>query len=137
MRIPPGNIYSGDRIRAVFTNPTELAFRKGNVRNHYPITVNGKMFADVEAWYQHAKRNSGHMDFSELQDLLVQGIKIKLLTYPEIVEAIDDSGGEEWIRQCSHFTGARTAGYKRWEGRGGESAFIRCLLRAYQEIKEG
>lgn len=36
-----GNIWSGSKTFAVFTNPTELAYRKGNLKHHYPIVFNG------------------------------------------------------------------------------------------------
>lgn len=130
MKIPPGNISSNDPLRAVFTNPTEIAFHKGNLKYHYPIKMDGSTWKDVEEWYQTTKNQSPMMNFERLQRLMILGMKVKLYTYPQILDAITDSGGEEWIKQCSHIVYGG-----RWEGHGLESAFIRCLLIAYQEVK--
>ena len=51
-KFSPGNIWSGSSQLAVLTNPTELAFRKGNLKHHYPVEYSGKTFADVEAAYK-------------------------------------------------------------------------------------
>lgn len=134
MKIPPGNIYSGDPLRAVFTNPTELAFKKGSLRQHYPIYYNKVKFVDVEEAYQIIKRISPWMSFEKLQDLIVDLIEIKLRTYPLLVQTITESGGDDWILACSHFTYAKTDDFRRWEGTGEESAFICCLLKAYQRL---
>ena len=135
MKIEPGNIWSGDRLRAVFTNPTELAKRKGNLKHSYPVVFRGKSYPDVESVYQSYKLECGkYLSFEELQALMVEAIACKLIQYPILVEVISENGGEDWINGCSHFTGARSKSFQRWEGNGIESAFIRCLLSAYQQV---
>lgn len=51
MKLPAGNIYSGSRMLAVLTAPTELARRKGNLRNSYPVMLDWVEYADVETAY--------------------------------------------------------------------------------------
>jgi hypothetical protein len=114
-----GNIWSGDKKLAVLTNPTELAFRKGNLKRHYPVEFNGETYPDVEAAYQ---KNKGYNDKAVLMTEL---IRIKFVTYPEILEAVIASGGESFLKACSHFTGSKN---KYWEGNGFESKFICCLV---------
>jgi len=136
MKLEPGNIWSGSDTLAVFTNPTELAWRKGKLKRHYPVVFRGETWEDVEAIYQGIKKRSRWMSFEELQELMVEAITAKLQQYPQLVKAVDDSGGGTWILECSHFSGARTDSFKRWEGEGRDSAFIRCLYKAYRQVKK-
>lgn len=132
MIMKPGNIWSGDRERAVLTNPTVLAKRKGNLRGDYSIVVDGVRYADVEEYYQRNKVGINLADFEALKDIVIRGIVCKLEQYPRILKVIDDSGGENFIAACSHIVTGRS----RWEGKGIESGFIECLLRAYKIVKE-
>lgn len=132
VKLSPGNIWSGNRTLAVFTNPTELAFWKGNLKHHWPVEFLGRMYDDVEAAY-HAFKQPWH-SFEDLQDAMVDMIACKFRTYPVLQDSIRISGGADWIKQCYHLTGARTKGFKRWEGQGLESAFIRCLHRAFEQV---
>jgi len=127
-KFTPGNIWSGNKALAPLTNPTELAFRKGNVRKHYPVAFRGRTFEDAEAAFN--AHNAG-LSFAELQELCIQVIAAKFQQYPHLHRKIHELGGRDWIKQCSHFTYARTDAFKRWEGKGVQSAFIRCLLAAY------
>lgn len=119
----PGNIWSGDKRLAVLTNPTELAFRKGSLRRHYGIMFNDEAYADVEAAYKANK------EYNDKAALMTELIRIKFLTYPEIMEAVIASGGVEFLEACSHFTGARS---KYWEGDGIKSKFICCLVEGFR-----
>ena len=130
MKLSPGNIWSGNSKLAVFTNPTELAFRKGNLKNHYPITYLGKQYPDSEAAYQAHTRNC-KADFEKCKAVCVDILIAKLEQYPALVETIWQSGGIDWIEKCSHIVGAKTSNFKRWEGCGGKSAYIDCLAKAY------
>lgn len=130
-RINPGNIWSGSKTLAVFTNPTELAFRKGNLRFHYPIEFNGIVYNDVEAAYQSNKFGS----LNERAAFITELIIIKLKTYPIIADTIEFNGGVDWLEKCSHWTSAKNKGFKAWEGDGSDSLFIRCLIAAYKQIK--
>jgi len=127
IRIPPGNIYSGDPIRAVFTNPTEIARWKGNLKHSYPITFRGRVYSDAEHAYKAYKPQA-----SDLYQLCIEIIVAKFEQYPSLVDTIEANGDEEWIKRCSHHVYGKS---KFWEGDGLESGFIRCLLAAYQIIR--
>ena len=132
VKLNPGNIYSGNRKLAVFTNPTELAFRKGNLRHHYPITFNGVVYADAEAAYQ--KTVYGRKDdFDFCKATCVKVLEAKLKQYPIIFDSIKLSGGLKWIARCEHIVHARTSNFKRWEGVGRNSVFINCLYKAFEK----
>jgi hypothetical protein len=129
MRLLPGNIFSGDPSRAVFTNPTEIARWKGTLKHHYPVVFRGIKFIDAERAYRVFKDQA-----SDRYQLCTEIIIAKLEQYPLLVETIDESGGEDWIKQCSHHVYNKS---KFWEGSGLKSGFIRCLLAAYKNIKNG
>lgn len=122
-KIPPGNIWSGDKLRAVFTNPTEIAFRKGNLKEHYPIEFRGKKFADAEEAYKAHKAEA-----DDKYELCTEILIDKFKQYPILADTIKANGGKEWIEKCSHHVYDKCA---YWEGDGIKSGFIRCLLRAY------
>lgn len=133
------NIYSGseelDGLAATLTNPTELSYKKGNIEKHYPIEFRGSEYPDAEAaFWDHAEDKE--LSFEEQQKLCAEVITAKLDQYPELVEAIDRQGGAAWLEKCRHSVGARSEKFRRWEGRGRDSAFIRCLIDAYERIKE-
>jgi hypothetical protein len=126
MKLDAGNIWSGSRQLAVLTNPTCLAKRKGCLRGDYPITTDdGTTYPDIEAAY-HAIGWGRKSDMKFLSDLMVSLMVKKFKQYPQIREAVKDSGGVPWLRRCSH----RVNG-GRWEGAGESSPFIACLIRAY------
>ena len=130
------NIYSGSKefngLGASLTNPTELSYKKGNIKRHYPVEFRGRKHRDAEtAFWKHAKK----LSFEEQQKPCTEIIVAKLNQYLELVKAIDQHGGVEWLEKCRHFTGARSEKFKQWEGHGKNSAFIRCLTNAYKRIK--
>ena len=124
MKLAAGNIWSGDKLRAVFTNPTEIAHRKGNLKKRYPVHFRNQKFADAEEAYKFFKPSA-----EDLYELCTEIIIAKLQQYPILVTTIRDSGGEDWIKKCSHHVYDKS---KFWEGDGENSGFIRCLLKAYQ-----
>ena len=131
----PGNIWSGSKDLARFTNPTELARKKGRLTTSYPITWRGQQWPDVETAYQETKRNSQQMTLKERAYLLVEIMETKFRTYPQLVEEIRAAGGQQWIIRCSHYTGPLVEHHANvWVGNGPESMFIRCLSEVYRRI---
>lgn len=130
-KLSPGNIWSGSKTLAVLTNPTDLAFKKRNLKHRYPIIYEGKKYGDVEDAFQRNKHFGMPLEARAL--LIVKLIKIKFKTYPFIFETIKFNGGIEWLNQCSHWTGSRN---KTWEGDGVESLYLRCLMKAYTEYEK-
>jgi hypothetical protein len=133
--VEPGNIFSGERsARTVLTNPTELARRKGNLRHSYPVEIDGVVFPDAEEAYQTLKFYVENSDEAR-EDLCVLIITAKLRQHPMLVEFILRNGGVRWLIQCRHQVSARSAAFSYWEGDGLESAFIRCMIKAYKLVR--
>ena len=130
-KLGAGNIWSGSRTLAVFTNPTTLAKRKGNLKHDYPVMFRGKRYVDAEAAYQKVKRAGPWLSVVERERLMVKVIIAKLEQYPLLVETITDSGGLAWLEKCSHVVNGRSS----WEGIGRKSGFVRCLIAAYQHME--
>lgn len=131
MKFEAGNIWSGSKNGiAVLTNPTEIAFRKGNLKSHYPVMYNGKIYADSEALYHKLSVNC-KADNERCYEFCTVAIICKLNQYPRIVKAIEDSGGVAFLKKCSHKVYGKCA---RWEGNGLDSGFIRCLIKAYEAV---
>jgi len=148
VKLGPGNIWFGNRPLAVFTNPTEIAFRKGNLKRHWPVRFFGIDYPDAEAAYKDSKqptslsaqhaRSLGLREkhsFDALQSVMTNIIIHKLRQHPVLLETLKLSGGLTFIEQCSHlvFPGCQNR-LGRWEGWGLESAFIRCLHRAFKQV---
>jgi len=127
VKLEPGNIWSGSRTLAVFTAPTEIAFRKGNLKNHYPVKdYNEKEYPDAEALYQHMSKDH-KANFRHLTEIMTGVLIGKFEQYPILLETIAISGGVDFFNKCCH----KINGNKRWEGDGIDSWFIRCLRDAY------
>jgi len=126
--VEPGNIWSGSKSLAALTNPTEIALWKGNVSKHYPIVVDGKHYKDSEEAYQKLKSTASP------DEIMLKVLQIKLLSYPELIDMIDNAGGRAWLALCSHQV-FKPGSY--WEGVGIDSGFIRTLIKAYENIKGG
>lgn len=128
------NIWSGsgdgDGTAAALTNPTEISFRKGSIRRHYPVSYGGREWPDAEEAYQGSKGPGSDRD-----DLMVEVVVAKLLTYPHLVDAVRAMGGLPFLRKCRHETGARTPSLRRWEGKGEGSRFLRNLMAAYSKAE--
>lgn len=126
----PCNIWSGsdDSLSAALTNCTEIAFRKGKLKNHYPIVdKNGVTLADSETAYKKYKTN----DLDKDKAIMIRIIAAKLRQHPKLVEHTTKRGGVEWLETCSHLVGVKNS---RWEGVGRESNFISCLIAAYEIV---
>lgn len=133
--VAPGNIHSGTKNGlAVLTNPTVMAKRKGTVRGDFPVTVDGKLYEDAEAAYQEIKWTIPNTD-RDREDLCTRVIAAKLEQYPQLVEFITHNGGVTWLSKCSHHVHAQSSGFQYWEGDGFDSAFIRCLIKAYKLVR--
>lgn len=122
----PINIWSGSNVPlgAALTNPTELSFRKGKIKYHYPVEFRGQLFPDAEAAYQHHKTGDLEEDMAVMTKIIVA----KLQQHPKLFNAIAQNGGVKWLERCSHQVGVKGS---RWEGVGRNSNFIYCLIRAY------
>ena len=116
------NIWSGSDIGlgAALTNPTELAFRKGKLKNHYPVEFRGELFPDAEAAFKKFKVGEIKADIR----LMAVIIGAKLEQHPRLFNAIRENGGVNWLKKCSHIVGVRGS---RWEGKGLDSNFILAL----------
>lgn len=133
--IKPGNIWSGNpNGLAVLTNMTALAKRKGNIKRDYPFVWDDHTYVDLEEAYQTHKRNSKRMSYEDLQKLMIVMLMARFVQQPFLLSFIARNGGVEWLEQCCHIVRARTHSFARWEGRGRESAFILCLIKAYDGI---
>ncbi len=132
------NIWSGTAgLGGALTNPTVLAKKKGNVAQDYPAFFRGRTFADAETAYQASKAAMEDPSFEALEALMAEVIAAKLEQHARLVDAITARGGVAWLERCRHETGARTTGFRRWEGRGRGSAFIRALIAAYETVQAG
>jgi len=130
IKLKAGNIWSGSKSLAVFTNPTEIAFRKGNLKKHYPVEYGGKKYRDSEALYQFLSRND-KADSNLCYKHCVKALCCKLYQYPHLIEVIKYNGGVNWLEQCGHVVNGKNP---RWEGFGNKSGFIRCLITAYKTL---
>lgn len=131
IELKAGNIWSGNRELAVFTNPTEIAFRKGNLKNHYPVEYEGRVFVDSEALYQRLSRGK-KADANACYTACVTALCCKLHQYPLLIDVIKYNGGIKWLEECSHIVFNKNP---RWEGVGRKSGFIRCLITAFKTLK--
>lgn len=136
--VKPGNIFSGDKsARTVLTNPTELARKKGNLRRSYPVLFRDRLYSDAEEAYQHQKLIGPWLTLRDRIKLCSEVIAAKLTQYPQLVEFISVNGGVPWLEKCSHHVHAKTEAFTEWEGDGRNSAFIRALIVAYEEVSNG
>lgn len=130
-----------DGIGFALTNPTHTS-PKGGVWNRKwtesqkewreylskGITYNNTPYLDVEEAYQENKEN--HPIGEARDNFMKELIKIKLTTYPKLVEEINKLGGASFLSKSTH---QPTKQNTYWET-GGSNAFIRILTEAYQEI---
>jgi hypothetical protein len=93
----------------------------------YPIVYNGKLYADVEAAYQDNKKP--YLITKTTQDLMLDLLKLKLSTYPDLVVGIYSRGGLDYLNKAVH----RVKGDKFWES-DGENQFIETLKKAYESV---
>jgi hypothetical protein len=118
-------------IAAALTNPTELAKKKGNLAESYPVEFKGKTYKDAEAAYQ-ALKNTATKDEgpNSTYNLMVDIIKAKLQQHPRLISEITKQGGSEWILSSTH---QPTKQNSVWET-GGKNWFIKALNDAYTSL---
>lgn len=123
------NIFSGakDWLGAALTNPTHLAVQKGALSFGYPIHFAGRRFSDVEGAYHFLATPVAE----ERDQLMAELICAKFRQHSALLEAVELRGGREFLKACSHWTGAKSEQAQSWEGQGEDSRFIRNLLRGY------
>ena len=76
-------------LGAALTNPTELSFKKGKIKHHYPVVFNNQSFVDAEAVYQAYK--TGYIEPDK--QIMTAVIKAKLEQHPQLLSAITFRGG--------------------------------------------
>ena len=119
---------SPDPLLAALTNPTELARCKGNAPCAYSLVdKTGRVWRDAEAAYKAYKTGEMPRD----KRVMVRIIALKLKQHPALVEGITARGGVAYLERCDHLVGVKGS---RWEGRGRESRFIRCLIAAFEAV---
>ena len=132
--MPGINIYSGEGgLGGALTNPTELAYRKGNLSERYPVRYAGRIWADAEEAY-HALKSGSCL---EADRVMIEIIAAKFQQYPELAKQVRDRGGSAFLQTCSHHTGARSQSARSWEGQGMRSRFIRNLTAGFQMSEDG
>jgi hypothetical protein len=119
-------------LAAALTNPTELAKKKGNLTESYPINYNGKTYVDVEAAYQELKNKSEAQTKPTKEDsgnykLMVELLEAKLTQHPRLVRDILNEGGTEFLLNATH---QPTTKNTVWET-GGQNWFMSALIDAY------
>jgi hypothetical protein len=134
MRANGINIWSGCKemkgLGAALTNPTELSYLKRSVKNLYPVTFRGSVFADAEEAYQAFKSNHLKHDMQ----LMIEILTAKLFQYPTLFNAIANNGGVAWLEKCQHIVTGNPG--SRWEGVGRKSNFILCLIGAFELVSK-
>lgn len=129
------NIWSGTKgLGGALTNMSELARKRGNIQFGYPVQIGKVQYPDAEAAYQALKR---HGEASYNDGLMIDIIALKFRQNAKLLKLVTDKGGLAWLGRCSHFTGAKTEGFKSWEGQGVSSRFICNLMHGYQKALSG
>jgi hypothetical protein len=122
------NIFSGEPgLGGALTNCTLLSAKKRCIQVAYPVHYAKKTYPDLEAAYQQLKIGNAAVD----DQLMANLISAKLLQHPQLITAITNRGGAEFLLNCSHFTSARSPKAQAWEGAGLASRFIRNLVAGY------
>lgn len=124
--IKPINIssYSDDWLGRALTNPIWGSKKFDNT-----------IYFDVETEYK--KNKSKNLDNNKrmLEDMvtMLKLIIIKFQKHPELLLEINNRGGLEFLRNCSHNIGVKNS---RWEGVGMNSKFIIVLCKAYEIVNK-
>ena len=94
------------------------------------IVFEGKTYRDIEQAYQD---NKSEYPVGEARDnFMKELIKIKLRTYPKLIEGIKAKGGLSYLLDSTH---QPTNKNSHWET-GGDNAFIKLLAQAYIEVTD-
>jgi hypothetical protein len=123
---------------AIFTSPKGYLWSRSWTKEQISIRESmkegiiykGTRYLDVEQAYQKCKKSN--FDYGQKFTLMVELITIKFLTFPWLLLAIEEKGGEEFLLSCTH---QPTSKNTYWET-GGDNGFILALLTAYQNGKK-
>ena len=129
------NIWSGNKdwpLGAALTNCTCLAHKKGNIKNQYPVVFQGVTWEDAEQAYISLSRRC--RDDVDRDRLMVDIIAAKLKQHPQLKTLVDRYGGVAFLERCEHTTYAQSERFRKWEGVGRESRFLRNLIAAYEAV---
>lgn len=140
------NIWSGSSegngLAAALTNPTCISRRKCTIVGDYPVEFAGREWPDAETAYLTltssgktllAESLEGGRGVAERDSLMVRIIVAKLRQHPRLGRTVAKLGGVAFLASCTHYTGARTERFRKWEGAGRESRFVRNLISAFEE----
>ncbi|MDF5727689.1 MAG: putative molybdenum carrier protein [Rhizonema sp. PD38] len=139
---------SKDGLLAALANATALAKEQGKLQNDYQVSFNnnpeaaagqygvethlqkplGVAYASAEHAFNHQKHLNPSIDEYKL---MVEVLQAKLEQHPRIIDAISIRGGTEWLENSTTITNTQD---KLWEGKGKESAFIRAIALAYNNV---
>ena len=95
------------------------------------IVFNGTEYLDVEQAYQ--KNKSENLADSDY-DLMVDLLKIKLDTYPVLIQGIKKKGGLDYLNKLTHNPTSKTG--TRWQTNG-KGWFTKALIEAYNKALPG
>lgn len=62
-------------------------------------------------------------------NLLAEIQQAKFEQHPDLLEAVKENGGVEWLKECTYKVGSKN---DFWEGKGEESPYIRSLIKGYE-----
>lgn len=129
------NLWSGSRdlagLAAVLSPYTTLARRRGAISGDYPVVLDGKVWPDVETYFQARKRHP--LD----EETMLVALVARWRQHPRVRVAVADLGGAEWLDGCSHRTGAAGAiRNARWEGDGRASRMVRLLADSFRRVAD-
>lgn len=129
----PINIFSGEPgLGGKLTFPTKLSLLKGSISKSYPVLFEGVLYPDAESCYHTVKLKS-----KNFKEVYVKIAATRFLQYPELMTEVYSKGGVEWLKTCSHITGASSESAKKWEGVGINSLFINLLCEGFILAENG
>ncbi len=137
---PGMNIFSGSRdgdgLAATLTNPTVLSWRKGTIKQAYPVHFAGCEWPDAETAYLTLARETSAWSRGSLDDLMADIIAAKFAQHPELAAQVQELGGVAFLETCKHLTGAKSQRFRAWEGFDRNSRFIRNLIAAFERWQQ-
>lgn len=113
--------YNYDSLANKLTNPNWYSSIKINVEELYK--ANSSKTKQLKLSQEDALKH----DMNLMYSLQVQKFK----QHPELINEIENKGGVEFLKKCSHIVGVPGS---RWEGEGMNSNFIKVLVKAYDTV---
>ncbi|PMB40462.1 hypothetical protein CEN40_22205 [Fischerella thermalis CCMEE 5205] len=144
---------SPDPLGGVLTSTTVKAKQIGTTDKEYPVSfrdnkampagnygpetyteskLEGQPFLSAEQTF-YAYKETLPLGEPRVQ-LMAEILQTRFEQYPELMEAVTQRGGVEWLKQCSYLVSSGTKNF--WEGKGLESAYIRALTQGYTKALE-